>query len=65
MAQTNSKQLTPRIVPPQFIKNNPVIYFPIKRGGSGTSKSTTSTPGKTKYVVSNYVTQGYVTINQP
>jgi hypothetical protein len=65
MAQTNNKQLTPRIIPPQFIKSNPVIYFPTKIGGTGTSNSTTSTPGKTKYVVSNYVTQEYVTINQP
>jgi len=65
MAQTNNKQLTPRIIPPQFIKSNPVIYFPTKIGGTGTSNSTTSTPGKTKYVVINYVAQGYVTVNQP
>jgi len=69
MAKYN-KNLTLRIIPPLYVKTNPVLYPTRKYGGSGVPPktppvSTPSSPGQTLYVGSGYVTSGYVTTQQP
>jgi hypothetical protein len=69
MAKYN-KNLTLRIIPPQYVKTTPVLYTGRKYGGSGVPPktppvSTPSSPGQTLYVTSGYVTSAYVTTEQP